>query len=73
MITLFTCAQFLVLFKYRLGAYHGLVSSFAVKKTKALIDMRDEDARMIRLRLETLFGKFQKKSLFKVIVLVFLL
>ena len=31
-------------FDYWLALYHGLVSRFAVKNTKELIDMRDKDA-----------------------------
>ena len=34
--------------------YTCLVSRVPVKNTKALIDMRDDDARTVRLRQETL-------------------
>ena len=40
-------------FGYWLGLYHGLVSHFAANYTKALINLRDEDARTVHLRQET--------------------
>ena len=41
-------------FDYWLALLHGLVTCFPVKNTKALIDMRDNDVRMVRLWKETL-------------------
>ena len=36
-------------FDYWLALYNGLVTRFPVKNTQALIDMRDNDARTVRL------------------------
>ena len=41
------------IFDYWLALYHGLVSRFPVKNTKALISMRDDNARAVHLWKET--------------------
>ena len=42
----------------------GLVSRFPVKNTQALIDMRDNDARTVRLGKETLCNNGENKAWF---------
>ena len=44
-------------FDYWLALYHYLGSRFAVQNKQALIDMRDNDARTVRLWKETLCNK----------------
>ena len=53
-----TIAQAIVL------TYHGLVSCFAFKKSKVLIDMPDDDGRTARLRQETFCNNGGNKTCF---------
>ena len=51
-------------YDYRLALSHGLVTRFPLKSTQALIDMRDNDARTIRLWKETLCNNGENKVWF---------
>ena len=51
-------------YDYRLALYHGLVSRFPVKNTQALIIMRDDDARTVRLWKETLCNNGENEAWF---------
>ena len=51
-------------FDYWLALYPGLVTRFPVKNTQALIDMRDNDARTVRLWKETLCNNGENKACF---------
>ena len=52
------------IFDYWLALYHGLDTRFPVKNTQALIDMRDNDARSVRLWKETLCNNGENQAWF---------
>ena len=51
-------------YDYKLALYHGLVTHFQVKNVQALNDMRDNDARTVRLWKETLCNNGENKACF---------